>query len=114
MFQVWTCGLNTYRVLAHSPPPVSLLAPRVVNPKFLKALGGPILGICAARYHSVFWSKSAVLTCGLHGGQLGHPALPDATITIPRQVRGVTVPLFLSYVLYVISVFSNVSVYQFI
>lgn len=85
---VWTCGLNTYRVLAHSPPPVSLLAPRVVNPKFLKALGGPILGICAARYHSVFWSKSAVLTCGLHGGQLGHPALPDATITIPRQVSG--------------------------
>lgn len=85
---VWTCGLNTYHVLGHSPPPASLLSPRPVNPKFLKALGGPRIGVCAAKYHSVFWSKSAILTCGLHGGQLGHPASPDTTIIIPKQVTG--------------------------
>lgn len=85
---VWTCGLNTYHVLGHSPPPASLLIPRPLNPKVLKALGGPIIGVCAARYHSVFWSKSAVLTCGLHSGQLGHPASPDTTITVPKQVTG--------------------------
>ncbi|CAL1279292.1 unnamed protein product [Larinioides sclopetarius] len=83
--QVWSCGLNTYHQLGHIPPPERLLAPKPLGLKFLK--GKAVLGICAARFHSVIYTKDSVYTFGLNAGQLGHPK-GDRTQINPRQVSG--------------------------
>ncbi|KAF8773228.1 Inhibitor of Bruton tyrosine kinase like protein [Argiope bruennichi] len=83
--QVWSCGLNTYHQLGHIPPPERLLTPKPLTLKFLK--GKAILGICAARFHSVIYTKDSVYTFGLNAGQLGHPK-GDRTQIHPRQVSG--------------------------
>uniref|UniRef100_A0A1B6MEM7 BTB domain-containing protein n=1 Tax=Graphocephala atropunctata TaxID=36148 RepID=A0A1B6MEM7_9HEMI len=85
---VWTCGSNDHHVLGHSPPPPALHTPRPIHPRNLKSAGSVVTGVVAARFHSVFWSESAILTCGLHGGQLGHPQLPERTVISPKQVMG--------------------------
>lgn len=81
--QVWTCGLNVYHQLGHSPPPERLVSPRPLSLKFLK--GKNVVGVCAARFHSVFYTKDSVFTFGLNAGQLGHPK-GDRTQILPRQV----------------------------
>lgn len=86
IFQVWTCGSNNHHVLGHEPPPPALLTPRPINPRLLKPAGGPIIGAVAARYHTVLWSESVLLTFGLNGGQLGFTQLQNKTVTAPRQV----------------------------
>ena len=67
---VHSCGLNTHHQLGLQPPPPLLLAPAPLTPR------GPrsprALGVAAARFHSVYWTKEAVFTWGLHAGQLGH------------------------------------------
>ncbi|GFY53971.1 inhibitor of Bruton tyrosine kinase [Trichonephila inaurata madagascariensis] len=83
--QVWSCGLNTYHQLGHVPPPEKLLLPKPLNLKLLK--GKSIIGICAARFHSVIYTKDSVYTFGLNAGQLGHPK-GDRTQINPRQVSG--------------------------
>ncbi|XP_013776392.1 inhibitor of Bruton tyrosine kinase-like [Limulus polyphemus] len=83
--QIWTCGLNTYHQLGVSPPPERVLSPRQLSLKFLK--GKEIVGVCAARFHSVLYTKDAVFTFGLNAGQLGHPK-GDRTQILPRQVAG--------------------------
>ncbi|XP_046673434.1 inhibitor of Bruton tyrosine kinase isoform X1 [Homalodisca vitripennis] len=87
---VWTCGSNDHHVLGHSPPPPALHSPRPIQPRHLKAAGSMVTGVAAARFHSVFWSESAILTCGLHGGQLGHPQFLERTVVIPKQVMGIS------------------------
>ncbi|KAG5881388.1 hypothetical protein JTB14_012005 [Gonioctena quinquepunctata] len=64
---IYTCGLNTYQVLGHSPPPERLLFPKPI-----KHLSNEILGVCAGQYHSVAWGPTALYTWGLNAGQLGH------------------------------------------
>ncbi|GIY10667.1 inhibitor of Bruton tyrosine kinase [Caerostris extrusa] len=81
--QVWSCGLNVYHQLGHIPPPERLLAPKALSLKFLK--GKAVIGICAARFHSVIYTKDSVFTFGLNAGQLGHPK-GDRTQIHPRQV----------------------------
>ncbi|GFR20075.1 inhibitor of Bruton tyrosine kinase, partial [Trichonephila clavata] len=83
--QVWSCGLNTYHQLGHVPPPEKLLLPKPLSLKLLK--GKSIIGICAARFHSVIYTKDSVYTFGLNAGQLGHPK-GDRTQINPRQVSG--------------------------
>ncbi|XP_076307674.1 LOW QUALITY PROTEIN: inhibitor of Bruton tyrosine kinase [Tachypleus tridentatus] len=83
--QIWTCGLNTHHQLGLSPPPERVLSPRQLSLKFLK--GREIIGVCAARFHSVLYTKDAVFTYGLNAGQLGHPK-GDRTQVSPRQVAG--------------------------
>ncbi|XP_054716016.1 inhibitor of Bruton tyrosine kinase-like isoform X2 [Uloborus diversus] len=81
--QVWSCGLNTYHQLGHIPPPERLLIPKAISLKFLK--GKEIVGVRAARFHSVIYTKSCVYTFGLNAGQLGHPK-GDRTQINPRLV----------------------------
>ncbi|XP_027457406.1 inhibitor of Bruton tyrosine kinase isoform X5 [Zalophus californianus] len=54
--------------------------------KYLK--GRTIIGVAAGRFHTVLWTREAVYTMGLNGGQLGY--LPDPNgekyVTAPRQV----------------------------
>lgn len=40
-----------------------------VQAKNLK--GRTVIGVAAGRFHSVLWTKEAVYTMGLNGGQLG-------------------------------------------
>nr|CAD7404847.1 unnamed protein product [Timema cristinae] len=67
---VLTCGLNAHHQLGHSPPPPFLLVPRPLPQKVIKA-AGPVSGICAARFHTVVWSPSGLLTFGLNAGPIG-------------------------------------------
>ncbi|XP_069705770.1 inhibitor of Bruton tyrosine kinase [Periplaneta americana] len=83
---VWSCGLNSYHQLGHSPPPPSLLSPRQLNPRSVFAAGESVLGICASRFHTVIWGSKAVLTCGLNAGHLGHAKGPNPTVISPKQV----------------------------
>ncbi|XP_064460638.1 inhibitor of Bruton tyrosine kinase-like [Ornithodoros turicata] len=85
--RILTCGLNTYHQLGHLPPPVQLLSPKPILLKFMKQK--KIVGICAARYHSVVYTKDAVYTFGLNAGQLGHPK-GDRLQTAPRQVSALS------------------------
>lgn len=80
---VLTCGMNTYHQLGHLPPPTQLLSPKPISLKFLK--DKKVVGICAARYHTVVYTKDAVYTFGLNAGQLGHPK-GDRLQSVPRQV----------------------------
>ena len=43
------------------------------------------IGIGAARFHSLFWTKDSVFTWGLNAGQLGH-LKGDKTIPHPKLV----------------------------
>ncbi|KAK6626719.1 hypothetical protein RUM44_009195 [Polyplax serrata] len=79
---VWSFGSNNYHQLGHSPPPEE-----VPSPKAIKSLRGlNIIGISAAKFHSVFWTKNQLFTCGLHGGQLGHLPSNERTIIVPKVV----------------------------
>ncbi|XP_075218309.1 inhibitor of Bruton tyrosine kinase [Lycorma delicatula] len=82
---VWTCGLNTHHQLGHVPPPNKLLVPRPL-PLNKITKGVTVIGVSAARFHTVFWTEDSLYTFGLHAGQLGHPALPESTIIAPRLV----------------------------
>ncbi|KFM65426.1 Inhibitor of Bruton tyrosine kinase, partial [Stegodyphus mimosarum] len=81
--QVWSCGLNLYHQLGHVPPVEKLLIPKPLSLKFLK--GKEIIGVRAARFHSVMYTKDCVYTFGLNAGQLGHPK-GERTQIYPRQV----------------------------
>ncbi|XP_014398135.1 PREDICTED: inhibitor of Bruton tyrosine kinase isoform X8 [Myotis brandtii] len=54
--------------------------------KYLK--GRTIIGVAAGRFHTVLWTKEAVYTMGLNGGQLGYLLDPNGEkcVTAPRQV----------------------------
>lgn len=69
-FQVWTCGLNVYHQLGHIPPVERSLVPKPISLKFLK--GKKVIGVRAARFHSVIFTKDCIYTFGLNAGQLGN------------------------------------------
>ncbi|XP_053918216.1 inhibitor of Bruton tyrosine kinase isoform X2 [Cuculus canorus] len=83
---VYTFGLNTFRQLGILPPPPNCSVPRQVQAKNLK--GRMVIGVAAGRFHTVLWTKEAVYTMGLNGGQLGYLLDPNGEkcVTVPRQV----------------------------
>lgn len=82
---VYTFGLNTYHQLGLQPPAASHV-PRQVTCKGLK--GRRLIGVAAGRFHTVLWTKDALYTVGLNGGQLGYLLDPNGEkcVTAPRQV----------------------------
>ncbi|KAL0984669.1 hypothetical protein UPYG_G00144970 [Umbra pygmaea] len=83
---VYTFGLNTFHQLGLAPPPASSHLPKQVFSKTLK--GRTVIGVAAGRFHSVLWTREAVYTMGLNGGQLGYLLDPNGErcVTTPRQV----------------------------
>ncbi|KAL6488863.1 hypothetical protein MHYP_G00026040 [Metynnis hypsauchen] len=83
---VYTFGLNTYHQLGLAPPPTASQVPKQVTFKSLK--GRTVIGVAAGRFHSVLWTRDAVYTVGLNGGQLGYLLDPNGEkcVTVPRQV----------------------------
>ncbi|KAJ7396912.1 hypothetical protein BTVI_140193 [Pitangus sulphuratus] len=83
---VYTFGLNTFHQLGILPPPSNCNVPRQVQAKNLK--GRVVIGVAAGRFHTVLWTKEAVYTMGLNGGQLGYLLDPNGEkcVTAPRQV----------------------------
>lgn len=87
--QVWTCGTNTYHQLGITPPPESIYLPRLLS--WHKSHRDElIVGIGAARYHSVIWTSRVLYTFGLNAGQLGHFKVDNEhTIINPRSVTSI-------------------------
>ncbi|XP_054637532.1 inhibitor of Bruton tyrosine kinase isoform X1 [Dunckerocampus dactyliophorus] len=83
---IYTFGLNTFHQLGLAPPPASAHVPKQVFSKTLK--GRTIIGVAAGRFHTVLWTREAVYTMGLNGGQLGYLLDPNGEkyVTTPRQV----------------------------
>uniref|UniRef100_A0A674E106 Inhibitor of Bruton tyrosine kinase n=1 Tax=Salmo trutta TaxID=8032 RepID=A0A674E106_SALTR len=83
---VYTFGLNTFHQLGLAPPPASSHLPKQVFSKTLK--GRTVIGVAAGRFHTVLWTREAVYTVGLNGGQLGYLLDPNGErcVTAPRQV----------------------------
>ncbi|XP_077454563.1 inhibitor of Bruton tyrosine kinase isoform X2 [Stigmatopora argus] len=83
---VYTFGLNTFHQLGLTPPPASAHVPKQVFSKILR--GRAIIGVAAGRFHTVLWTRDAVYTMGLNGGQLGYLLDPNGQkcVTAPRQV----------------------------
>lgn len=83
---VYTFGLNIFHQLGINPPLSSCNVPRQIQAKYLK--GKIIIGVAAGRFHTVLWTREAVYTMGLNGGQLGYLLDPNGEkcVTIPRQV----------------------------
>uniref|UniRef100_A0A1A8RFS5 Inhibitor of Bruton agammaglobulinemia tyrosine kinase n=2 Tax=Nothobranchius rachovii TaxID=451742 RepID=A0A1A8RFS5_9TELE len=83
---VYTFGLNTFHQLGLVPPPASAHVPKQVFSKMLK--GRTVIGVTAGRFHTVLWTREAVYTVGLNGGQLGYLLDPNGekSVTAPRQV----------------------------
>uniref|UniRef100_A0A673KV44 Inhibitor of Bruton tyrosine kinase-like n=1 Tax=Sinocyclocheilus rhinocerous TaxID=307959 RepID=A0A673KV44_9TELE len=83
---VYTFGLNTHHQLGLAPPPASSQVPKQVTSKSLK--GRSVIGVAAGRFHTVLWTRDAVYTVGLNGGQLGYLLEPNGEkcVTVPRQV----------------------------
>ncbi|XP_061107075.1 inhibitor of Bruton tyrosine kinase [Conger conger] len=83
---VYTFGLNTFHQLGLVPPPASAHQPKQVSSKCLK--GRTVIGVAAGRFHTVLWTREAVYTMGLNGGQLGYLQDPNGVrcVTAPRQV----------------------------
>uniref|UniRef100_A0A8C7X2G3 Inhibitor of Bruton agammaglobulinemia tyrosine kinase n=1 Tax=Oryzias sinensis TaxID=183150 RepID=A0A8C7X2G3_9TELE len=83
---VYTFGLNTFHQLGLTPPPASAHVPKQVFAKMLK--GRMVTGVAAGRFHTVLWTREAVYTMGLNGGQLGYLLDPNGEkcVTTPRQV----------------------------
>uniref|UniRef100_A0A3Q3EBM1 Inhibitor of Bruton agammaglobulinemia tyrosine kinase n=1 Tax=Labrus bergylta TaxID=56723 RepID=A0A3Q3EBM1_9LABR len=66
---VYTFGLNSFHQLGLAPPPASAHVPKQVFSKTLK--GRTVIGVAAGRFHTVLWTREAVYTMGLNGGQMG-------------------------------------------
>ncbi|XP_073935105.1 inhibitor of Bruton tyrosine kinase isoform X2 [Castor canadensis] len=83
---VYSFGLNTFHQLGIIPPSSSCNVPRQMQAKYLK--GRTIIGVAAGRFHTVLWTREAVYTMGLNGGQLGYLLDPNGEkcVIAPRQV----------------------------
>uniref|UniRef100_A0A8C8SN21 Inhibitor of Bruton tyrosine kinase n=1 Tax=Pelusios castaneus TaxID=367368 RepID=A0A8C8SN21_9SAUR len=79
--QIYTCGHGQGGRLGHGDEQTCL-----VQAKNLK--GRMVIGVAAGRFHTVLWTREAVYTMGLNGGQLGYLLDPNGEkcVTAPRQV----------------------------
>ncbi|KAH3735613.1 hypothetical protein DPMN_042148 [Dreissena polymorpha] len=88
---VYSCGMNTSHQLGQVPVPDKCLVPRPVSCKSLK--GKNVLGLAVGRFHSVIYTSSAVFTCGLNAGQLGHlKSKEERKLSQFKQVSALNVP----------------------
>ncbi|KAG8582091.1 hypothetical protein GDO81_007917 [Engystomops pustulosus] len=83
---VYSFGLNTFHQLGILSSIPNCSVPRQVQAKTLK--GKTVIGVAAGRFHTVLWTKDAVYTMGLNGGQLGYLLDPhgEKLVSCPRQV----------------------------
>lgn len=81
--EVYTCGLNKYYVLGLYPPPKQVLQPKIVE--MLRR--HRILGVKAARFHTIVWTGKKIWSWGLNGGQLGHNRTGDKFFIAPQLVK---------------------------
>ncbi|XP_069091721.1 inhibitor of Bruton tyrosine kinase isoform X2 [Pleurodeles waltl] len=83
---VYSFGINTFHQLGILPPPSNCSVPKQVIAKNLK--GRSVVGVAAGRFHTVLWTKEAIYTMGLNGGQLGYLLDPNGEkcVISPRQV----------------------------
>ncbi|XP_039603766.1 inhibitor of Bruton tyrosine kinase isoform X1 [Polypterus senegalus] len=83
---VFSFGLNNFHQLGIVPPPAMCNVPKQILSKTLK--GRTVIGVAVGRFHTVLWTKDAVYTMGLNGGQLGYLLDPngDRYVSSPRQV----------------------------
>lgn len=87
--QVWTCGTNSYHQLGINPPPDSVYTPKLLT-WHKNHKDEVIVGIGAARYHSVIWTSRVLYSFGLNAGQLGHfKNENERTIINPRSVTSI-------------------------
>ncbi|XP_073985651.1 inhibitor of Bruton tyrosine kinase [Rhodnius prolixus] len=77
-------GANHHHQLGVTPHVEACLRPRHVNLSGVRN-AAPISGICAAKYHSVFFNENVLLVCGLNAGQLG-PKSDSPYITVPQLI----------------------------
>lgn len=79
---VFACGQNEHYQLGISGKEATTL--KQVSIKCTDDLEG----ICAGKYHSVFYTKTSIYVCGLNGGQLGLSADPIYLpfVKVPTQV----------------------------
>ncbi|KAK9507028.1 hypothetical protein O3M35_008859 [Rhynocoris fuscipes] len=77
-------GSNQHHQLGITPNSEACLSPKHVNLSNARSIG-PITGICAAKFHSVFYNENAILVCGLNAGQLGYKT-DNLYITVPQQI----------------------------
>ncbi|XP_044744642.1 inhibitor of Bruton tyrosine kinase isoform X2 [Coccinella septempunctata] len=82
---IYSCGLNTHKVLGLYPPPNKCLSPEKVKCLMSKVP----CGVSAGRYHSVAWTARKLYTWGLNGGQLGHESYHGNYIITPRGVPAI-------------------------
>ncbi|KAG1714116.1 Inhibitor of Bruton tyrosine kinase [Nymphon striatum] len=85
--EVFTCGLNKFHQLGHSPPPSMLLRPTKVKMKIKFQSSIILVSVHAANYHTVIETTDGVYTCGLNAGQLGFDKgiiFQDTPRIIPR------------------------------
>lgn len=82
--QIIAFGANHHHQLGVTPHVEACLRPRHVNLSGVRN-AAPISGICAAKYHSVFFNENVLLVCGLNAGQLG-PKSDSPYITVPQLV----------------------------
>ncbi|CAH1408250.1 unnamed protein product [Nezara viridula] len=65
--KILACGQNEHYQLGLSP---YLKETATLKPVSIKCTED-LEGICAGKYHSVFYTKTSIYVCGLNGGQLG-------------------------------------------
>ena len=80
---VYTFGLNEFHQLGHLTAPKFCHYPKEVTSKSLK--NKIFIGISAARFHSVIYTKQELYTFGLNAGQLGYSKDPELQ-TSPKLV----------------------------
>ncbi|XP_068231446.1 inhibitor of Bruton tyrosine kinase [Palaemon carinicauda] len=87
--QVWTCGTNSHHQLGLNPPPETVYTPKLLT-WHKNHKDEVIVGIGAARYHSVIWTSRVLYSFGLNAGQLGHFKNDNEhTIINPRSVTSI-------------------------
>ena len=78
------CGQNERYQLGITP---YMKETKSLKPVSVKAQE-ELVGVCAGKYHSVFYTKQSLYVCGLNGGQLGLPSDKNNTpfVKVPTQV----------------------------
>ncbi|KAL1122279.1 hypothetical protein AAG570_003684 [Ranatra chinensis] len=93
--KVLSFGLNTHHQLGIIPYIKFTCRPEMI---YMEPFDGIIKGMCAAKYHSVFYTTNAVYTCGTNAGQLGHKEIHNTSfITVPKKVTYYSRTFFFSY-----------------
>lgn len=79
----------------------SYLSFKQIQAKYLK--GRTIIGVAAGRFHTVLWTREAVYTLGLNGGQLGKKSFmvisKHCSMILAQAFNGICLCTFLGHLL---------------